>query len=440
MALQSEIWYGPPPAREVDLAIVGAGAAGLWAARAAAARAAASGAPLRILLLDGRRLVGAKILMSGGTRCNLTHVVVSPDDYRGGNRNRIARILRAHPSTESLRIFTEEMNLPVEIEQSTGKLFPADNSARSVLSALLNAVHNAGVTLVTDWKCDDLARYGAEWVLSGHDTDGVRHEPIRARRVIVSTGGLSFPKTGSDGVGWQILRRLGHTIVAPMPALTPLALGGDLHAPLSGIALETQLTLREDSRVTARARGPMLWTHTGVSGPAALDLSGHWARAHVDRPSVRLDVEASFLPDLTFEEVDADWLRAAERNAATTIQSHYIALPHRLLTALAERAGASASQRLSQTPRDLRRRVITELTQHNLGVIDVLGYLKAEVTSGGVPLEELDNALESRLLPGLHLAGEVLHVDGRLGGFNFQWAWSAATVAGEGAIDRIRPA
>ena len=467
-----------------DLVVIGAGAAGLWAAIQAAhaateradGRTSAPDTPaageidptvgsgttrLRIAVLDRREKVAAKILMSGGTRCNLTHCEVFPADYRGGNRNRIARVLRAHPASESLRVFTEGLNVAVKQEPG-GKIFPADDKATTVRDALLAAIDRAAVPLLRGRRWCGLEPIPAipvaipvaspaaipnpgspagprvpHWRILVRDDADRPLAPIETARVLIATGGCSFPESGSDGSGYAILRELGHTVVEPLPALTPFRLGVGFHAELSGIATPVRLELRVDGKLESAAEGPLLWTHTGVSGPAALDLSGPWARAHHERPEAEILVLASFLPEESMESAEAGWLAGAARNPARTIRAHLSTLPYRLSEALVRTAGADPVQPLAQTPRALRRAVITHLVRFPLPVEGVLGFGKAEVTSGGIPLEEVDRGLESRILPGVHFAGEVLHVDGRLGGFNFQWAWSSGTVAARAAVARL---
>lgn len=421
-----------------DLIVVGAGAAGLWAAMHAGWERAARGASaLDIVLLDSRRKPGAKILMSGGTRCNLTHRVVEAEDFRGASRNRIAKVLRSHPSEESLRIFTESLGVRVKLEEETGKIFPADDSARTVLAALLQGVERTQVPLLAGERCVRLeAREGA-WHLELESPEGAPLPTRRTRRVLLATGGCSFPKSGSDGRGYEMLRELGHAVVSPVPALTPVTLDGDLHTRLSGISLPVTLTLYESERAVSTARGPMLWTHAGVSGPAALDISGPLARARADRPQAPLRIAANFLADESTEELERRWLELARLRPSSTLRGLLDSLPRRQLDEVAFDAGADPARPLAQTPREARTNLCRLFTNYQLPVTGVLGFNKAEVTSGGVPLEEVDGGFESKLLPGLHLAGEVLHVDGRLGGFNFQWAWSSGALAGRAAVARL---
>lgn len=430
------------PEGNYDLVIVGAGAAGLWAAGSASRRARARRAELAIALVDGREQVGAKILMSGGTRCNLTHESVRAEDFRGGNRNRIRRILRAHPPAASLERFTRELGVPVKIEPELGKVFPEDDRAATVLAALLSDLERQGVPLLTRRRCVALAPAGdgdarqrrapeTRWRLTCGD------EELVTRRVILATGGRSYPKTGSDGAVWELLAALGHTIVTPVPALSPFVLGAGFHRALTGVSCGVHLRLLADGRLDADASGAMLFTHFGVSGPAALDLSGHWARAQADRPGVARAVHASFLPDETSETLRARWLETVRARPKVPLRRLVETLPRRLVDALLGSAEADPAAPIGQIDRETRRRVIGTLLEFPLPVAGVRGFAQAEVTSGGVPLEEVDHGLESRRLPGIHFAGEVLHVDGRLGGFNFQWAWSSATVAAEAAIDRL---
>jgi len=420
--------------------VVGAGAAGLWSALCAGRRLARKQLPpdrLSIVVLDAREKFGAKILMSGGTRCNLTHVEVTPDDFRGGNRNRIARVLRAMSEKEARRIFEEELGLPTKTEPN-GKVFPADDSARSVLQALVRGLERHDIAVRGGSRCVDLVPKGdGRWQLHCVDPGGAPLPPLFARRVILGTGGLSFPKSGSDGAGLEMMRRLGHTIVYPVPALTPVVLDSPYHAHLAGIATPVALDYLEDGRSVARCVGPMLWTHFGLSGPAALDVSGLWARTRADRPTIRREVFASFLPEESTESLEARWLESARRHPASTLRTLVTDLPRRLLDTLLEHSGLDPARPLAQTPKDERRRALLALLRFPLPVIDVLGFNKAEVTSGGVPLEEIDPKMESRILPGIHLVGEMVHVDGRLGGFNFQWAWSSGCVAGESAVDAL---
>jgi predicted Rossmann fold flavoprotein len=254
---------------------------------------------------------------------------------------------------------------------------------------------------------------------------------LEADAVVLATGGLSFPRTGSDGTGYALAAALGHTLVSPVPALTPLTADDPLCGAAQGVTCEAALTLRADRRAVAETRGSLLFAHFGLSGPAALDLSRHWHR----HEEARREVVASFLPDETAESLAARWVRVAGEAPRGTVRrflTHH--LPESLADLLCEEASVYPVAPLSQVPRARRDRLVGLLIARPLRVTGTLGYEKAEVTAGGVALDEVDaSTLESRKAPGLFLCGELLDVEGRLGGFNFQWAWSSGTVAGRSA-------
>lgn len=411
----------PPPAGDADVLVVGGGAAGL----ATAIFARRANPAVRVAVLDGAERLGAKILVSGGGRCNVTNRHVSEHDFRGGNRHLIRRVLAALPVPQT-RAFFAELGVALH-EEERGKLFPDANDARVVLNALLAEARRVGVELRPGRRVSDVSRAAGGFRVTVGDG------AVFARRVVLATGGMSLPKTGSDGAGYAFARRLGHSIVATVPALAPLVLEGEFHRALSGIACDAVLTLRSGGRVAATASGPLLWTHFGVSGPAALDISGAWHRARLEACDVSLT--ACFAPGGTaadFERSLAD--RAGARGSSRVRSALPDGVPGRLAEALLAEAGVAPATQLAQLPREARRRVALALTELPLPVRDSRGYTHAEVTSGGVALEEIDTAtMESRVCAGLHLAGEMLDVDGRLGGYNFQWAWASGFVAGSAA-------
>jgi predicted Rossmann fold flavoprotein len=415
-----------------DVAVVGAGAAGL----ATAIFAARARPGLRVVCLDGAARIGAKILVSGGSRCNVTNRTVSEHDFWGGPSRVVRHILRAFPAPRAVRFF-EELGIALH-EEDDGKIFPDTNRARTVLDALIAEASRVGVvvragarvTTVTGTALESTALESTVPFVIGLASG----DAVRSARVVLATGGRSLPKTGSDGAGYDLARTLGHSLVQTTPGLAPLVLDGDRHAGLAGRAHAATLTLRMNDRATIALSGPMLWTHFGISGPVALNLSRHWHAAVLAAPgpgSVR--VSLSVLPGETAQSVEA-WLHAQLLERPRAQVSTVLAT--RLPAAVAERwsveAGIVAETTLSHLARAERRRLIEALVNTPLAVRDSRGYNYAEVTAGGVPLEEIDHrTMASRFCPGLHLVGEILDVDGRLGGFNFQWAWSTAWVAGQ---------
>lgn len=434
-----------------DLVIVGAGAAGLAAAIFAAETTQAANHALSVAVLDSARKVGAKILVSGGGRCNVTHDEIHPEDYNG-SRNIVRNVLAAFTEQATVRWFA---SLGVELKrEETGKLFPVSNSARTVLHALLQRCGELGVTILTEHRVvgvtssqplhPDSLRRGEEESFAETEMGGfsVRHEhgEILARRVILATGGRSVPKTGSDGSGWDMAQRLGHTVTTTVPALVPLILSDKLfHASLSGISAVVELSTFVSGNVIDRRTGSLLWTHFGVSGPVVMDASRYWTMARAKEQEVNM--HCNFFPGQGFEEVEK-WLIAmsAARPRGTVNNVLAERFPDRLAHALLQTLGIEPSVQIGQLARDRRRALVHTLTNLLLPIERDRGWNFAEVTAGGVPLQEIDyRTMESRKVPRLFLIGELLDCDGRIGGFNFQWAWATGYLAGRAVGKLLMP-
>jgi predicted Rossmann fold flavoprotein len=407
-----------------DLAVVGAGAAGLMAAIQAGRRAPGA----RIGLFDGARTLGAKILVSGGGRCNVTHACASERDYAGSTPPAIRKVLLRFGVADTVAFFRE---LGVELKrEETGKLFPVTDDARTVLDALLRAAREAAVELRHPWRVVEVAPSEGGFELRG--TGG----SVAARRVILATGGKSLPKSGSDGAGLEIARALGHTVTPRLlPALVALTLAdGCFLRSLAGVTLPATLEVRAATgRRLASFTDSTLLTHFGISGPSAMNASRHYLEAALGDPGASL--VANWLPGETADSVDA-----ALRDPKNPSPGRWLAarIPERLARALCEAAGVPYPGPVHALSRERRRALASLATSMRLPVTGHRGWNFAEATAGGVPLRELRlETMESRARPGLHLCGEMCDVDGRIGGFNFQWAWASGFVAGTGAARAI---
>ncbi|MBU0640103.1 MAG: aminoacetone oxidase family FAD-binding enzyme [Planctomycetes bacterium] len=411
----------------MDIAIVGGGAAGL-----ATAIFAARLMPSRsVVVLDGADKLGAKILMSGGGRCNITNRVVTAADFRGGNPNAIKQVLAAFPVARTVKFFQE---IGVELcEEDDGKLFPKTNRALTVLAAMLGEVARLGVRVLHGQRVTNVRR-----IASGHHISAGA-VTLSAGNVVLATGGQSFPKTGSDGSGYKLAGELGHTLVPPTPALVPLVLDGGFHVPLSGISHDVELTVQAAGWKPVRVHGELLWTHFGISGPAVLDLSRHWHRACLERRAVT--VFANLVPGEDAASVEGRLLTLA--SAQPRVQLHNALarlLPARVADSLLDALAVPGTTPMAHLPRDARRKVVQALVRWPLPVLDSRGYSHAETTAGGVPLAEVNpRGLDSRKCPGLYFVGEILDADGRIGGFNFQWAWASAWVAATALARAVKP-
>ena len=416
--------------------MIGAGAAGFMAAIFAARTLAADSSRVprpRVLLLERTREGGRKILMSGGGRCNVLPSELDPSRFvTASSPNTMKKILLSWPLRAQRRFFEEELGMPLALEEETGKLFPVSNRAKDVRDRLRALAERSGAGTrfdchVVGLEPPDASNGRDEWrVITSAGTE------IPASRAILATGGLSVPATGSDGTGLRIARKLGHTIHDTYPALTPLTAQPHRHAALSGVSLSVTVEAPVSKRPFV-TRGGLLFTHKGYSGPAVLDVSHLAVRAR--HAGERQEIFVSWT-SLSPEEWDRT-LREQEGAVLTLLRGR---MPARLAETLLVEAGVDPRATKATLRREERLRLVERLTRYPLPWTSDEGYSKAEVTGGGVALDEVDpRTLESRLHPGLHLCGEILDAFGPIGGYNFSWAWATGRAAGLAAAGAFAP-
>jgi predicted Rossmann fold flavoprotein len=405
--------------------VIGAGAAGSMAAIFSATAGAET------TLVERTRDGGRKILISGGGRCNVLPMRVDEARYvTDSSPNLLRKMLRSWPLAEQIAFFEHELRLPLAEESESSKLFPVSNKARDVRDGLLAYAARANATLRMNTVVTGFAPYENGWRV---ECDGA--PPIDADAVVVATGGLSVPNTGSDGLGLRELARLGHTMHPLYAALTPLTANDSAFAALSGVSLPVTLSVRDDmAKRSATARGGFLFTHHGYSGPAVLDVSHVAVRSLAESPApARVTVKWTDLGA-------GEWETALRPQANRTVTGALRALlPDRLAAVLLTLANVEPTRSLAELRRDERRRLIDTLVSGDLPWSGDEGYRKAEVTGGGVSLAEVDpRTMESRRHPGLFICGEVLDAFGPVGGYNFLWAWATGRAAGLGAAGAVR--
>jgi predicted Rossmann fold flavoprotein len=401
------------------IVVIGAGAAGLMAAICAAERGR------RVLVLERTRDGGRKILISGGGRCNVLPSTLAPERFvTDSSPNTLRNLLRSWPLADQRQFFESTLGLPLALEEDTGKLFPVANQSRVVRDALISHARRLDVefrfeTRVIDVRPD--SHGPARWSVVVDDG-----ATVDAESAIIATGGLSVPSTGSDGTGLDITRRLGHTIHDTYPALTPLVAEPPVHDVLAGVSLSVRLRAPVDGRAVASAGG-FLFTHRGYSGPSVLDLSHVAVRARLASRPQPILVQWT----MHGEEAWHEMLKPGDGLVRTRLRQH---LPDRLADWLARDADVTPDQPLATLTRDRRRQLVERLCRYPLPWTGDEGYRKAEVTGGGVALDDVHpRTLESRRHPGLFLCGELLDAFGPIGGHNFAWAWATGRLAGLGA-------
>jgi predicted Rossmann fold flavoprotein len=401
--------------------VIGAGAAGSMAAIFAA------GAGAETTLLERTRDGGRKILISGGGRCNVLPMHLDESRFvTDSSSNLLHKLLRSWPLAEQIAFFEQELQLPLAEEPESQKLFPRSNKARDVRDGLLAYAARAGAALRMDTVVTGFAPSAGGWRV---ECEGA--PPVDADAVIVATGGLSVPNTGSQGLGLRELAKLGHEIHPVYPALTPITATNSPFAELSGVSLPLTLSVRDEAAGrTASATGGFLFTHRGYSGPAVLDVSHVVVRSRAESSTAPARLTVAWT-----ERTAADWEDALRPHGTRAVAGVLRAvLPDRLVAVLLSLAKVDATRSLAELRRDERLRLIATLVSGSLPWSGDEGYQKAEVTGGGMSLAEVHpRTMESRRHPGLYICGEVLDAFGPVGGYNFFWAWATGRAAGLGA-------
>lgn len=407
-----------PAVSDWDVVVIGAGAAGLMAAIHSAERGK------KVLLIERNRKPGVKILMSGGTRCNITHDC----DNRGivaayGNPGKFLHSALAALSVQQTIQFFEAEGVATKIED-TGKIFPVSNKALDVLEALLSRLNRSGATLSLEESVESIDRTEA----------GLRivtnRRTLETPRLILTTGGQSFPGCGTRGDGYRFAAKLGHTIVPTKPSLVPITIDVPWVNELRGVTLDdVGMKVIEQNKTLSSKRGGFLFAHFGLTGPAPLNIS-KTISLH-PKPSC-LELELDFLPANTDAEID-EFLKSEALNSGKKQLANILGekIPRRLADAIMTLAKQPLDRKATGLAKADRLTILNLIKHLRIPVRGTLGFEKAEVTTGGISLDEVDSrTMQSKLVPGLYLAGEVLDLDGPIGGYNFQAAWSTGWLAG----------
>ncbi len=403
-----------------DCLIVGAGAAGLMAAIECGKRGR------RVLLLEKNSKPGAKILMSGGTRCNLTQDTDTPSLIAAfGKEGRFLHSALAAFSNHDLIAYFNEQGVPTKVEP-TGKVFPRSDRAKDVLDALVQDAYEKNAKLNLQEPVHSISYEQSMFLV--HTKKAVYQVP----QLLITTGGRSFPGCGTTGDGYQWCQQFGHTIIDPVPALVPLKTPDQCWTRnLQGVTLsDVNLTLFDSSQVMlAQTRGPTLFTHRGISGPAPMNISK--AVSHNDGQALSLQFD--FLPDLNREQKRLCLLELVRSHPKKQIGTALKGLlPMRVTNLLLQQATIAPDKRCAEVSKENLQQLVETLHSLPATITGTLGFAKAEVTAGGVQLSEVNSkTMESKCRPGLFLAGEILNLDGPIGGYNFTAAFATGFLAGQ---------
>lgn len=413
--------------QSADILVVGGGAAGLMAAQ----RAASLGAS--VVVLEKNRRCGAKILISGGGRCNLTTTREGNAllrSFRAAHAAFLRPAFKALPPAR-LRTWFEERGVAL-VEEELEKVFPESGRALVIQESLLRAVRSAGADVREECAVESMQPDGDGFSVQS------RCGAWRARRVILACGGKSWARSGTTGDGYAMAQSCGHTVTEQFAALAALYCEDrDLRA-LSGLSVDNAAVQVADG-VECRFMAPLLFTHDGLSGPAAMDVSGEIEVLLARNPGAPVVISVDFVPLISEADLDRRMAESA-RSASQSVESLMpTGLPQRLRAVVLARAGLRGDERSSTLLKQQRQDLVRTLKRMEVRVRRTAGFDHAEVTRGGVALDEINpRSMESLRTPGLFVCGEVLDIDGPIGGFNFQAAFSTGWIAGEAAARSCR--
>lgn len=409
---------------ETDIVVIGGGAAGCMAALTAARKGAS------VILLERNQKLGRKLYITGKGRCNVTNDC-APDEVLKNiphNGRFLTSSVTRFPPASVKELFTA---LGVKLKTERGnRVFPQSDKAADIIDALLMGLRRAGVEIREERAADI---HSAGEGLRVHTERG----EYRCKAVILATGGVSYPLTGSTGDGYQMAAALGHTIIPPKPSLVPLVAEGDLCRRMQGLSLRNVAIKVKNSKkkVIYQEQGEMLFTHFGLSGPLILSASAHMRDFDKDHYTVWIDMK----PALDEKTLDARILRDLGENPNREFHNVLDGLVPRLMVpVLAELTGIPDGTKANSVTREGRRRLLELLKNFPVEITGPRPVEEAIVTSGGIKVTEVDpKTMQSKLVKGVYFAGEVLDADAYTGGFNLQIAWSTGHAAGESAAEAV---
>lgn len=410
----------------MNVIVVGGGAAGMMAAVACAKNGA------KVQLLERNEKLGKKVYITGKGRCNVTNACETEDFLNQIVSNKKFMYSSFyHFDNRAVMAFFEEAGCPLKIERGN-RVFPVSDHSSDIIKVLAKTLEKLGVDIrlhsrVTDLLLKEDGRIGGVVVEEKH---------LIADRVILAAGGCSYPVTGSDGSMWKILAHYGHTLVEPKPALVPFVLKEDYGKELQGLALKNvNLLVKEGKKKIFEGFGEMLFTHFGISGPLVLSASSFYAKKYLGK---EIDCYLDLKPALTEEQLDKRIIREFEEHQNKQFKNGLDKLfPAKLTPVMVRLSGISPEKKVNEITREERKHLVYLIKNWKMTVTGTRGFSEAIVTQGGIAVKEVNpSTMESKLIPGLYLAGEMLDIDALTGGYNIQLAWSTGYLAGDSCREK----
>ncbi|NTW05973.1 MAG: NAD(P)/FAD-dependent oxidoreductase [Peptococcaceae bacterium] len=408
------------------VAIIGGGASGLVAAILAKNNGA------EVIILEQMDRVGKKILATGNGRCNISNTDLDISNYFGKDPQ-FARAALGYFNFQRTEEFFENLGIAYKVEEE-GKVFPYSEQASSVLDVLRYELERIGVEILCDSRVDKISGNANNFTLTIN-----KDKKINADRIIIATGGKAAPNLGSNGSGYVLAKNLGHKIIEPFPALVQLKLESPFLKALKGIKFIGTVEITPENNSPENARGEILFTEYGISGPPILSLSRCASESIKTRQKVLLKIS---IIDTKSEKVLAEYLnnRFEKQKHKTIFFSLVGFINKKLIPVILKEAGIeNIHQPVHKTTPAERERIGSILQKWEFPVIGTNSWKAAQVTAGGISTREINaDTMESKLCPGIFFAGEVIDIDGACGGYNLQWAWSSGAVAGQNAAKEIK--
>lgn len=410
--------------RKFDIAVIGGGASGMMAA------ITASRLKKSVVLIEKNTELGRKILATGNGRCNLTNKFTKADRYHGGNPKFIEQVLTQFDQFKTLKFF-EDLGLVLK-EENLGRIFPRTDEAKTVVNALIYELEKNKVEVILNDQARKietsplLSNEGQGEVKSTDNTFKITLQSgktIQSEKLIITTGGQAAPHLGTSGDAYYWLKNMGHTVTPLYPALVPMEIKENWIKDLQGLKIEAKVSTSIDGKIVYEKTGDALFTHFGVSGPAAMAQAGVIENNIEKNIKIHIDL----FPNETIKELDGKLVKIIEANGAKQLKNTLAGLiPSNLAEAILKNLDINPDKKSAEISKLDRAKIAETLKNIELTVSGVRPFKEAQVTHGGVNLDEVDvDTLESKIVPNLYLAGEVLDVDGDSGGFNLQWAWSS---------------
>lgn len=406
---------------EKEIGVIGGGASGMVASIIAARNGA------KVVIYERMNRLGKKILATGNGRCNMTNINLKADNLRcihGKNKEFASNILKRFTVEDTINFF-EVLGIAHKVEDG-GKVFPMSNQAGSVLDVLRYEIEKLGVQVIYDVEIEEIIQFKNKFVLK--DIEGSKYE---SDKVIIATGGKSSPNLGSNGSGYELTRKLGHKIIKPFPALVQLNLESSFLKAIKGVKFDGQASIIVNNKTLRTEEGEILFTNYGISGPPILQLSRKAIKnlENKQKPIMKVDM----FPKYTYQELlDLISLRLSYQYDRPLDFSFIGLINKKLIPIILKEANIQNPKKLCyETSNKEIEKIARLLKNWQFKIVGCQSWKHSQVTAGGVDSSQVNSeTLESKLIPGIYIAGELLDIDGDCGGFNLQWAWSSGYLAG----------